>query len=221
VGIRTLLLAALLAFPAPALAGGGARVVDDAEIAAPGVCQVESWATAGRGYRLVHAAPAGTPRHLPNVEIGGFAEYFRERGEEDVVVGPNLKIALRPAEAGIGVALAGSLGFSLEDGRIGSAALVVPLTFDLADRLRANLNAGWAWTRGPVAHESVWGGQLEYAATQALGLVGELFGASGGALGYQAGLRWSPDERPFDLDLLVRGDRGAGTALTFGISVRR
>jgi hypothetical protein len=61
-------LAAMLA--SPALAGGGAHIVDDDATLPAGVCHVENWLTsAGEGGGLAVAAPACTLAALPRLEI--------------------------------------------------------------------------------------------------------------------------------------------------------
>jgi hypothetical protein len=212
---------AMLPF-APANAAGGAHVVDDAQVETPGLCHVELWTTAGRGQRIFHAAPACTFASLPDIEFGGFVELASANGEEGMIFGPAIKLALRPVESGIGIGLAASAGVSLGGASVDTASLFLPVTVDVTDRLRFNANAGWAWTRGPLAHEAIYGAQLEYAATSAIGLMAEVFAGSRRGHGYQAGLRWSPGRAAFDIDLLAREDRGEDRARSFtlGLTMR-
>ncbi|MFN3946295.1 MAG: hypothetical protein ACK4K7_15340 [Allosphingosinicella sp.] len=217
-------LAALLAAAAvPAHAGGGAHIVDDAEVQEPGECQVEGWATFARGARLAVVAPSCTPGDAPRFDVGAELSYSREGGDRDVVLGPTVKYALLPARRGVAVALSGAAGISVVDRRLGSASLVMPVTFDLDPRLRLNLNAGWAWTRGAVGHRATWGAQIVHEASEQLLVMAEAFVGDTGEKGLQTGLRWTPPGARFDVDLLYRADRdgGIGEAVTFGLTFRR
>lgn len=221
VAALTALLLALA--PNPAAAAGGAHVVDDSEVVAPGICQLDFWATGGSSFRLANAVGACTFERLPNVEFGGYAVYTSVKGEEDLIVGPALKLALRPVERGIGVGLASSAGFSLQEGRLVTASLFVPLTMDVSERLRVNVNAGWAWTHGAFGHEATYGAQVEYAVTREVGFMAEAFAGSRSGSGIQAGARWSPRNGSFDLDLLVAETWNGGRtrAVTIGLTMRR
>jgi hypothetical protein len=213
----------LLFLPAAASAGGNARVVEDAHVAPAGSCQFESWVTAGRGLALVHAAPACAPRRLPGAELGVFLQYSREAGEEEMLVGPTAKLALRSEErGGPAVALAVAAAYSLEDDRLAEASIVVPVTFDLAARTRASVNAGWGWTRGPLANEAIAGIQIEHEAGERLALVGEAFAGTSGSFGWQAGARWTAGRGSPEFDLLLRRDREARPtyAVSLGVTVR-
>jgi len=69
-GLSGLALAAF-AGASPALAAGGARVVDDAAVTTPGSCVIETWLTASTGAnRLFQFAPACTLRAVPTLEVG-------------------------------------------------------------------------------------------------------------------------------------------------------
>jgi hypothetical protein len=217
----TALLAALA--PLPAAAAGGAHVIDDAEVLDSGICHLELWATRGPDSWLTHGATACTFERLPMVEFGAFAEYLSDHGEEDLIVGPAIKVALVPVERGIGVGLAASAGFSLQEGHLETASLFVPLTADVSERVRVNVNAGWAWTHGEFGHEATFGAQVEYALAQEIGLMAEAFAGTRSGSGVQAGARWSPGNDRFDVDLLVAQTwNGARErAVTIGLTMRR
>lgn len=62
----------------PALASGGAHVVDDAAVETVGVCHLETWVSrTGRDSGLLNASPACTFRFLPTAEIGGAVQHAR------------------------------------------------------------------------------------------------------------------------------------------------
>ena len=110
----------------------------------------------------------------------------------------------------------------LGSGRVETAAIVVPLTFDVSQGLRVNLNAGYAWSRTGDRHSAFVGAQADYRVTRALSLMGEVIGRRSSQPGWQAGLRWTPRDW-IDLDLLA-GRRVDGTprrAFTLGVTLRR
>lgn len=206
-----------------AWAAGGAHVVDDAEVETPGVCHAENWLTDFQFDRaLLNVAPACTPRSLPFVEIGGAVQHVWGNGRTQALAGPALKFALRPVDRRAGLGLALSTAVDLDTGRVETASMLVPVTFDLSGRVRVNLNAAYHWTRHGDRHSASVGAQVDFRASRTVSLMVEGFGRDRGRPGVQAGLRWTP--RPWvDLDLLVGQsvDGISSRALTLGLTVRR
>ena len=180
---------ALLALAAaqPVSAAGGAHVVDDAAVETPGLCHFESWVTfASQASGLVNGAPGCTRRAWRSLEIGGFVAHGWTRTAGDTTIGLTPKLALRPEDSGVGLAISGSAAYSLDRGRIETAALIVPVTIPAGERVRISLNAGWHWTREGRHHDAFAGAQVELALTRTLGLMAEAFARDRGKAGAQA-----------------------------------
>ena len=233
-------LACLLALgiASPASASGGAHVVDDSEAEAAGHCHLEIWGTyIDPGAGLVNLGPGCTHRALPDFEIGGYLQPSRSPGASaagapgpgsdgastDLLFGPALKYTLRHASTGLGVGLDAGFTYNGSRGRMDAVSALVPLTFRLSDRVRVNLNAGAQYVAADRALESFLGAQAEIALGHDLTLMVEHFGRSHAFAGDQAGLRRTPHDRNFDLDLVAgrRIDGVSGTAVSLGVTVRR
>lgn len=208
----------------PALAAGGAHVVDDAGVETPGTCHLEAWITQyGPDLGLVNLAPACTRRAWPRLEIGGAIQYPPD-GLDETTVGPALKFLLRPEESGFGLSLIGGGNLNLRSGRLETASLVLPVTAPAGDRLRFNFNAGWLYSRAGVKrYQLFYGAQVEAGLARDVKLMAEGFDRDDGKPGWQAGLRWNPHSAEVDLDLLVgeRVDGSSPRAVTVGLTLRR
>jgi hypothetical protein len=219
------LLLALLVFTSPALAAGGANVVDDVTVETPGVCHLEAWATRydpGRG--LANLSPACTRKAWPVLEIGAALQHTWSPKVRDTTLGPALKLTLRPAESGLGFAVEGGGNWSLRAGRLETAGLIAPATIELNDRVRINLNAGWSYSRASVARNALfYGGQVEVGVARDLTLMVESFRRDHDRVGRQLGLRWNPGGGRFDFDLLAgqRIDGASPRAVTLGVTARK
>ena len=208
----------------PAMAAGGAHVVDDANVETPGMCHLESWSTRyGDGETLFNLAPACTRLDWPKLEIGAAVTATSADGG-DVVLGPAMKLNLRAPDEGVGVALIGSAGYSPNAHRMRSASLIAPVTFSLGEALTLNLNAGWSYleTAGQ-RHALFTGAQLEMQPTRDIEFMIETFVREGDHAGMQTGVRWTPHQGRVDPDFLAGRytDGVKPNALTLGITVRR
>ncbi len=215
--------ASLIALPLPALAAGGAHGVDDAAVETPGACHLESWVSGlGGGERLINFSPACTREAWPTVEIGGTVQQVGAPGERRWFVGPALKWTLREGGRGPAVGLAGSALIDPGSGHIGSAALLVPITFRPTGNVTVNLNAGVGHSRGEGAHP-LYGAQVDIAAAKGIALMAEIFGRPDQRPALQAGVRWTFDRDRIDLDLLAgrQGGAAGNGSVTLGFTIRR
>lgn len=213
----------LSSFSQSALAAGGAHVVDDAAIEAPGTCHLENWISAGAdGATLLNLGPACTAAALPNIELGGFLTHQWRDNITETDGGLGLKLLLRNEDRGWGLALSTGAGFSAKRSRMESASIIVPLTIPVSSAVRVNINAGWQWTRAE-RHSLFTGGQAEIVLTPRLGLMIEGFTRSKGKAGGQSGVRWTIDHERIDVDLLMGRyvDGATRNAVTLGITIRR
>lgn len=223
--LRSLAALTSLASASPAIAGGGAHVVDDDATLPAGTCHVETWVTAVEdGDGLVNANPACTLAALPRLEI---ATSLQRSWGGDIAtrLAPALKLNLRSAdEAPFGIAVSGTAIINLDTGQAESLAFNMPVSMRASDRLTLHANLGWVHhPSGGDRDALTWGGQVEYRALPDLWLMAEAFGRDRGAAGGQAGLRWVTDRGRVDVDLLAgqRIDGTPRTAFTLGITVRR
>ncbi|OLF53949.1 transporter [Pseudomonas chlororaphis] len=205
----TLSVIGLLTLMAKANAAGGAYVVDDGAINAPGECNLDIWYQDLRHHGSSHGAvlsPACTFASLPWLQLGTAIERTREDGHGETQVSPQLKAQLWNREdLGLQLALATTAHFALDRGHsFDGGDLSLPLTYQPLDNLRLNVNAGWshAYDDGQQNHRWTWGGGLEYDLGQRLTLVAERYGQRGGEQAWQAGPRLHVGAN-LDLDLIL------------------
>lgn len=206
----------------PALAAGGAHVIDDAAVETPGTCHLENWiARSSGGQWLLNSAPACTREAWPNLEIGGFVSQTWSSDDTDMMIGLTPKFVLRSEESGVGIGIAASAGYGIDRGRFENASVIVPVTIPAGKRLRFNLNGGWQWSQ--AGHDLFMGGQVEFALRRDLGLMAEGFTRDGGKAGTQTGVRWTTAKGRMDVDLLAGRyvDGSTPTVVTLGITLRR
>ena len=193
-------------------AAGGAYAVDDAQIAAPNTCQIESWISSARNKDFIGVvAPACTVDIFRPVELKSELQRARAGGVWGTALGLQAKTVVLPAEPGkLGVAISGSAAFDLQTKQYAGALLNLPATVTLNERLRFNLNAGWLHSQLVDAHFVFWGAAIEWTIAEPLVALAEVFGHAGPdrrdlpALNnprVQVGLRYTP-VATVDLDLI-------------------
>ncbi|WP_300239047.1 hypothetical protein [Pseudomonas sp.] len=200
---------ATLALCSKAQAAGGAYVVDDGAINAPGECNVDVWYQSTRHQGSSHnsvIAPACTFSQLPWVQLGAAVQRQQADAHGETQLSPQIKVQLLNREdLGLQLALAGSAHWALNRHHsFDGGDLTLPLTFSASDRLRLNLNAGWthAYDDGEQNHRWTWGSGVEYDLMPSLTLIAERYGQRGGEQGWQAGPRLHVGQH-LDLDLIV------------------
>lgn len=205
----------------PASAAGNAQVVNDAAVETPGICHVESWASAARGGDgLVNLGIGCTPRSIEWLELDLGTQRSWSDGARDTTLTPGFKIAAATLSEAVSLGIAGGVTWGLSDGHAETVNLTVPLSIQMAPAVQLNLNAGWEWNRDGVEHRAVFGGQVMWSASPELSLMAEGFGCTDGTAGYQLGARWTPVDW-LDVDLLAGHVLNLrGTAVTLGITAR-
>ena len=201
----TLGLVLLVALVSNAHAAGGAYIVDDGAINAPGECNVDAWYSANRHDASTHSAtlsPACTFSAIPTVQWGAALS----RASNENQLSPQLKAQLLSQQA-LGLELAVSAGVHLAlDRRHGfdGTDFGLPLTWRPFEPLRLNLNAVWshAYNDGDQQHRLTWGTGFEYQMAHALTLIAERYGQQGGDQAWQAGPRLHIGEF-VDVDLVL------------------
>jgi len=198
-------------------------VIDDSEVETPGDCHLETWVTDTSVDTLhLNAGLGCTPEAVPTLELGVFAGHTSVPGSDETVIGVTPKLTLRPAETGLGIAVAGSLGYGIDRSRLETASLIGAITVPATESLNINVNAGWVWTKAGVGSELFVGAQAEWAVTPSFTVVAEGFTRNHDKAGGQAGVRWTPGGRWVDFDLLAAryGDGATPTSVTVGLTIR-
>lgn len=218
----------LIALVSMAHAAGGAYVVDDGAINAPGACNLDAWYSADRHAGSTHTAtlsPACTFSALPSVQWGAALSRADSAGRGETQVSPQLKAqVLSRQDLGLEMAISAGAHLAL-DRRHGfdGADFTLPLTWQPLAPLRLNLNAGWAhaYNDGEPTQRLTWGTGVEYQLMDALTLIAERYGQEGGDQAWQAGPRLHLGEF-VDVDLVLGRDLGGerNQWLTTGATLR-
>ena len=198
-------------------------MIDDSEVEASGDCHVETWVTGSSGDQWLGNAGAGcTPEAIPALELGGYVAHAWSPESDETVIGVTPKLNLRPADSGLGVAVAGSLVYGADRSRLEAASLIAVVTVPAGETVRVNLNAGWLWSDAGPGSELFGGAQAEWQVSPGLGLMAEGFARNHGKAGAHAGVRWTSGNGGVDVDLLAGRyvDGATPTSVTFGVTVR-
>jgi opacity protein-like surface antigen len=190
------LVAMLLLVHPTASASGGSYLVDDASVAGPGQCQVESWLRAwsegGDGVWSVPACGVGP------VELG--LSLDREQGLPGMGLSPSVKWQLRNGDdRGVGLAI--EVNATYQRGRHVASQAYAATTFGLDDarHLMLALNVGVDRQRGAGAHV-LEGVGVEYALDDRWSVLAERLWSSDSVTD-QGGVRLTLGGSSFDLVL--------------------
>jgi hypothetical protein len=211
--------ALVLATAGRAQAAGGAFAVEDAEVGAPGSCKVESWVSfASNNDFLGVIQPACVANIGRPVELS--AGYVRKNeggdwGNSGILKAKTNLIPVDPHKIGVG--LLGAIGYDLDTGQNTDILILVPVTFELNEQFKINVNGGWSWDRVPDIHRFAWGAGFEWNFVKPITLIAEVFGFAGRLPAavegepppsrsiteprFQAGLRFTPHEK-IDFDFI-------------------
>ncbi len=235
----SILVAGVLLQPVTAFAAGGAFAVDDVEVGKPGECKVESWtsAAANHDFTAVTAPACVVKLGLP-VELGGQLQRSRADGAWSTNGTLKAKANLIPiANHPFGLGISGGSSWDLVTGANSSGFINVPITLQIHDAVRINLNGGWLYDNLAKINYLTWGAGFEWNFVKPLTLIGEIYGqagrlpATGGGDApapnsireprSQIGLRVTPHEQ-VDIDLIwghnITGDHSHW--LTLGLNLR-
>lgn len=217
---------ALLA-PLSAQAAGGAFAVEDAEVEEPGSCKVESWAAFADNRDFLGAvAPACVVSLGRPVELGMTYARFRsgsEWGSELVFKGKTNLIPIEGNKFGLAIIAGGAV--DLISREFSAAFVTIPVSFQLHEQFRLNVNAGWLGNPTTNEHSMSWGVGAEWEFAKQLKLIGEVFGFVGESVNRdpraQVGLRFTPQEH-YDIDLIYGRNITGENAnwITVGLNVR-
>ena len=236
---RLMLATGVLLLPATVYAADGAFAVDDVEVGKPGECKIESWASAATNHDFTAVtSPACVVKLGIPVELG--AQLQRSRGDGVWGTSGTLKAKtnLIPVENHpFGLGISGGSTWDLITGAHTGGFINVPVTFQIQEKLRINVNGGWLYDNAAKIHYLTWGAGLEWNFVKPLTLIGEVYGQAGrlSAVGKdeapapnsireprtQIGLRVTPQDN-VDLDLIwghnITGENAQW--LTLGVNLR-
>lgn len=231
---RFALAAGAIATCTAAHAAGGAFAVDDSEIAKPGECKVESWYShaSNDDFALV-SSPACVARIVVPVELG----FAIARSRADHVWGTDLALKAKfnaisvegPGKIGVGLSVATT--YDLVAHQNTGTLINVPVSFQLSEQVRANLNGGWSFDNTTDTHYGTWGVGIEWNFIKPLTLIAEIYGIAGSRPvdepksltepRYQVGLRYTPHEK-VDFDIIYGRNVTGEDAnwVTAGVNIR-
>jgi hypothetical protein len=208
-------------------AAGGAYAVDDVEVGSVGSCKVESWASfASNKDFIASSVPACVVNLGQPVEFSGQIQRFRSDGEWGTSFTFKGKTTLVPIEPGkIGLGLAAGTSVDITNRNVNGVFLIVPVSLQVHEKLRINLNGGWLWDPSVREHYATWGAGFEWSFVDKFTLIGEVFGVAGESQNHrpraQAGIRYTPMEQ-FDIDVIYGRNITGEDAnwITVGLNVR-
>jgi hypothetical protein len=230
--------ASLLLAPAAAHAAG-AFAVDDAEAAKPGECRVEGWTSFGANHDFAGVvAPTCGVKFFTPFEVG--AQYQRARSDSNWSTSGTLKAKanLIPLEGNaFALGIAGGGNWNLITGASTGGFIYVPITFQLREDFKINVNGGWMYDTPNKIGYFTWGTGFEWNFIKKFTLIGEVYGQDGRLAPVeqdaapannsvreprtQLGLRYTPKDN-IDFDAIwgrnITGENS--NWLTLGVNVR-
>jgi hypothetical protein len=176
------LFAAVVLLPARADAAGGAFVVDDVEVGKPGDCKVESWMSAAANHDFTAVtAPACVVKLGIPVEFSGQLQRSRDEGVWGTIGMLRAKADVVPVENHpFGLGISGGSSWDLITGANTGGFINVPVTLQIQDKLRVNVNGGWLYNSAARIHYLTWGAGFEWNFVTPLTLIGEVYGQASG-----------------------------------------
>jgi hypothetical protein len=220
-------MSAAIADLRPAQAAGGAYAVDDVETGSVGQCKVESWTSFADNRDFVGAVSPTCVVNLGRpIELITSYSRFRSAGEWGFTFGFKAKTNLIPIEPNkVGLGLIAGTTVDLVARGVNGVFVTVPVTFQVHEQVRINVNGGWLWDPLTVRHHATWGAGFEWNFVKPLTLIGEVFGIAGTGQNNnpraQLGLRYTPIEA-FDVDVIYGRNITGENAhwITVGLNVR-
>ena len=201
----------------------GAFMVDDAGVDEPGECKVESWTAfaSNRDFIGVVAPACGVNLGRPveiTVPVGRVR--FDRVWSTDLVLEAKTPIIPFGEDSKFEVALVGGVGFNLTQSKTAAAFVNMPISFQVSEALRVNVNVGFIRDLEDTRTLTTWGAGADFSLTKKITLIGEVFGFNS-ETGAQAGIRYTPHEK-IDFDLIYGRNLAGERAdwVTFGVNLR-
>jgi hypothetical protein len=176
---------------------GGPYFVDDAEIGKVGSCEVESWnSSAGNGDRISVFSPACVVNFGAPVELGTNLVDARSDGNGISTISLTAKTVPIPiGPSGFGLALSGAVVYDPFQHAASGAIFTVPVTFDLSEKLRLNINVGAQYNADPALLFATGGVGVSWNFADQWSIISEMFAIVGPGTTnphFQSGIRYSP-----------------------------
>jgi hypothetical protein len=205
---------------------GGAYYVDDAEIGKVGSCEIESWVSfAANSDRIGVFSPACVFDLGRPVEVGTNIVGARSAGEPGGTGSLTGKTVVLPlGRKSVGLAVAGALVYDPINHTASGAILNVPISVDLSEALRVNVNVGAQYNSGPHSWFATGGAGVSWNFVKQWSVISEVFAIVGPGQTnprFQSGIRHSPNKN-VDCDLIYgRNLTGEGAHwITFALTIR-
>lgn len=220
--MRRLVFLFSILLAAPAVAAGGAYIVDDSEIGPASECKLETWAAFARDReRSFVAAPACV---VSLIELGVAVERAHADDAWTTAVQPKAKATLLPVDRyGIGVGIAAGAGVTTRTQKADTLAAQIPVSLQPVPEMRVNLNLGWERDRTVPRDYVTWGLGTDVAIRDDLAAIAEVFGRDHGARpGMQVGIRPTLLDGRLDLDVILGRSvtQSRSNRLTLGATLR-
>jgi hypothetical protein len=168
--------------PASALAAGGAFVVDDAVVGKPGECTAQFWSQDASNHDFIAVAyPTCVVNVGKAVELGALVERSRASDIWSTLGTFTAKTNLVPIEKHqFGVGIEGGSSWNLISGTSTGGYIFVPVTFQVNDAIKINVNGGWLYDNVAKISYATWGTGFEWNFIKdQWTLIGEIFGQAG------------------------------------------
>jgi hypothetical protein len=215
-----------LALPQRAQAASGGFFVDDVEVGAVGSCKVESWVSFASNRDFIGVtSPACVVNLGRPVELT--AQFLRFKADNVWGTDVQLKaktnlIPIEPSKIGLG--LFGGVTLDILTGEASNVFAVVPVSVQVTEQIRVNLNGGWVWERETGLNAAIIGAGVDWNFVKPLTLIGEVFAIAAPGQSnprFQLGLRYTPVEN-IDIDLIYGRNIVGEQAnwITLGLNVR-
>ena len=177
------ILLALLAIglPREALAANGATAVDDTDIDPVGNCKVDSWySSASNSDRVAFVAPGCVFNFGRPVDITfGFA---RVRQDGDWSTGAAVKVRtfrIATEDGKVSALFSAAVAYDVTAGEVADILVNIPVTFQILENFKINLNGGWLYNRPDDLHWATYGMSFDWSVNDRFSLIGEVFGLAG------------------------------------------
>ena len=156
---------------------GGPYYVDDAEIGKVGSCEVESWnSSAGNGDRISVFSPACVVNFGAPVELGTNLVNARSDGDGISTISLTAKTVPIPiGPSGFGLALSGAVVYDPFRHAANGLIFTVPVTFDLSEKLRLNINVGAQYNAEPAVLYATGGAGVSWNFADQWSIISEVF----------------------------------------------
>lgn len=216
----------MAAAPCAAASLGGAYFIDDADIEPVGGCEIEHWASFGANTDRVFVSNPACVFNLGRpVELGVTALRTKSAGDWGTTAAVTAKTILQETGGhGWGYGISGAVIYDVNSSLVNGLFVNLPVSYDVSEALRLNVNAGWLYDPSQDQHFFTGGAGFAWQFMKPFSLLGEVFAIVGPDQAnprFQLGLRYNPI-KSVDLDVIygrnITGERS--NWITVGLNFR-